>query len=87
MSDTKIKNYKKKIKENTILIKVHQENKDICNMITKNFTYPISNNSNFKNVVNRLLNNEFKCCICYEIPKDKSSFYICDNCNCIVCKY
>ena len=54
-------------------------------MYTNNFTFQIINNVNFKNIVNRLLENEFKCCICYEIPKDKSPFYICDNCNCIIC--
>ena len=86
MNNKKVKNHKKNIKEKTILIKLHKENKDICSIYTKNFTFQIKNNSNFKNIVNRLLNNDFSCCICYETPTDKSSFYICDNCNVIICK-
>ena len=53
----------------------------------KKFTFQIINNSNYKNIVDRLLTNDFSCCICYETPSDKSSFYICDNCNVIICKY
>ena len=87
MNNKKIKNLKKNIKVKTILIKFHKDNKDICSIYTNNFTFQIINNMNFKNIVNRLLDNEFKCCICFDIPTDKSSFYICDNCNGIICKY
>ena len=86
MNANKIKNYKKNIKETTILIKLHKENKDVCSINTKNFTFQIINNSNYKNVIDRLLTNEFKCCACFDVPLDKSSFYICEICHIITCK-
>jgi len=87
MNNKKIKNHKKNIKEKTILIKLHKENKDICSMYTNNLTFQIKNNVNFRNIVNRLIENKFECCVCFDIPKDKASFYICEDCNGIICKY
>lgn len=68
-------------------MKQYIDNKYMSSIYTINFNFQITNYPSFKNIIDRLLENEFKCVVCYEKPKDKSSFYICDTCNVTTFKF
>ena len=80
----KIKNIKRNIKDNVILLKKHKDDND-CTLINKKITFILKENLNYMNIIDRLLSNDLNCCVCYDEQCNKNYFYMCEICNGIIC--
>ncbi len=77
----KVKNIKRNIKNNVILLQKYKEN-DYRTIINKKITFTLKENLNYIKIIDRLLSNELNCCVCYDEQYNKNYFYICE-----ICKY